>query len=578
VVDSLDRGLHNGRISVERVSVKNRLTILLLCLTVLLVGPAASAQADTATGLPFPNGRSAWIAVDPAGRHVFVSGGPGTSSIVVLNYAGAVVKTIANQGGASGMALDSSSHTLYVALHDATAISEIDTQTLTESKRFSTGSFPDPSSLVIAGEKLWFSCTNGNGGCLVSANLDGSGMATPISGENLPLFLAAGGPNHHLLAFGYSEDSPPNLHVYDVSGSTPTLVSSSFAPNGDSSDVADMTFDPSGANLLLAAGAPYFIQSLATGTLASDGEYPTGPYPVAVAMTADGKYVAGGVNTGTGAGTDVFVYPVGSRTPVRTWSIGSGVPGLLDHALAFSPDASRLFAVTNGSAGHLQFDVLVKPTAHLAATRTSLTRSSGGTVRYGGRASLKVLVKGTKSGRVDLFATTAGQTTKLVATRTLHRGATRFTVEPKQATAYSAQLEQNGGYASSTSRSVKLAVRPTVTVTTQAQPGIVVRNGIRGVQTNMNGKVRPPRPYVVCTCGTHGELETMGFVVQQQAGRGWHTVVSIPPFTIGSGGVAHAFFVTNRPGTFRVQAKYEGDKEYRASQSAWTTFRVRHGV
>ena len=280
------------------------------------MGPAATAQADTTTQLGFPNARGAWLAVDDVTGHVFVSGGAGTSSIVVLNYAGKVVKTINGEGGASQMVLDSATHTLYVSLHDATAISEINTATLTETRRFSTAPYPNPTSLVIAAGKLWFSCADGNSGCLVSANLDGTGMATPISaGANFPLFLAAGGSNHHLLAFGYSEDSPPNLYVYDVSASTPSEVGYVFAPNGDSSDVADMTFDPSGSNLLLATGAPYFIQALTTSTLTPSAEYPTGPYPIAVAVTANGKYVAGGINTGTGEGSDVSSTRSARRRP-----------------------------------------------------------------------------------------------------------------------------------------------------------------------------------------------------------------------------------------------------------------------
>ncbi|HEY4237102.1 MAG TPA: hypothetical protein VGM45_07190 [Gaiellaceae bacterium] len=84
----------------------NRLSIfaLILVLTVLLLGPAGTAQATSATQLPFSNQNGAWLAVDPAAGHVFVSGGPGTSSIVVLNYAGAIVKTITGEGGASQMA------------------------------------------------------------------------------------------------------------------------------------------------------------------------------------------------------------------------------------------------------------------------------------------------------------------------------------------------------------------------------------------------------------------------------------------------------------------------------------------
>src|SRR5437763_8083949 len=120
----------------------NRVALCSTCLIACLVGPAATAQADTTTQLPFTNQNGAWIVVDPAGQHVFVSSGPGTSSIVVLNYAGAIVKTITGENGASGMALNPATHTLYVALHDVTAISEINTQTLTETHRFST-SFAD---------------------------------------------------------------------------------------------------------------------------------------------------------------------------------------------------------------------------------------------------------------------------------------------------------------------------------------------------------------------------------------------------------------------------------------------------
>src|SRR5262249_4669735 len=159
------------------------------------------------------------------------------------------------------------------------------------------------------------------------------------AGPFLPLFLAAGGSNNHLLAFGDSEDSPPGLNVYDVSNSTPSLVSYVFDPNGDSSDVNDMTFDPSGSNLLLATGSPYFIQSLATPPRLSSAQYPAGPYPIGVAVTADGNFVAGNIDTNSGA--DVFVYPVGDTTPVRTLQVGDDQVSDLYHSLAFSPDSSK---------------------------------------------------------------------------------------------------------------------------------------------------------------------------------------------------------------------------------------------
>ena len=348
------------------MAMPNRVAILFLCVVVLLVGPAATAEADSTTQLPFPSSGGAWLAVDPSYQHVFVSGGPGTSSIVVLNYSGTIVKTITGEGGASQMAVDTATHTLYVALHDQTAISEINTQTLTESKRFSTAPYPDPSSLAIAGGKLWFTCFQNDGeGChgVVSADLDGSNMAVapaPVASYFFATALTAGGPGNKYLAVGDSYQEPPDVDVYDVSGATPTLVSHIHNPDGGSAEVRDMTFDPSGANLLLACGAPYYVESLATSTLLSSAEYPTGPYPISVAVTADGNYVAGGINTNSGP--DVFVYPVGSTTPVRTWQVGDDNLAGLDHSLAFSPDASKLFAVTADSAtGHLAFHVLSEP-------------------------------------------------------------------------------------------------------------------------------------------------------------------------------------------------------------------------
>src|SRR5262249_6390750 len=151
---------------------------------------------------------------------------------------------------------------------------------------------------------------------------------------------------------------------YDVSGPTPTLVSHVHDPDGGSAEVRDMTFDPSGANLLLACGAPYYVESLATSTLLSSAEYPTGPYPISVAVSADWKFVAGGINPN--AGPDVFVYPVGNTTPVRTIQVGEDSLSGINHSLAFSPGASKLFAVTTDAAtGHLGFHVIDQPTIPL---------------------------------------------------------------------------------------------------------------------------------------------------------------------------------------------------------------------
>jgi hypothetical protein len=541
-----------------------RLTILMLCVTVFLVGPAASAQADTATQLPFPNGNAVSIVVDPGGSHVFVSGGPGNSSVVVLNYSGQLVKTISGEGGAAGMALDAATHTLYVALHDQTAISEINTQTLTETKRFSTAPYAGPSSLVIAGSKLWFSCFEGQTGCLASANLDGSGLgaAPGISGfSTFPALLAAGGSNNHLLALADRTVSPPNIAVYDMSGASPTLVKQIHA-DGSVSDASSMTFTPNGANLLLATGAPYYIQSLATTTLLPSGQYPTGPYPTSVAVTGDGKFVAGGVNPSSA--NDLFVYPAASTTPVRTWNIGTSNTAnpLTAGSLAFSPDASRLFAVTQDAAtGHLVFDVLDQPTIPLKPSTTSL-KSSTKTVRYGAHTSLKVALQGPATGKVDLYATTSVQTKQLVATASVQSGAATFTVKPKLNTTYSAQFQQGSGWATSASGEVRVAVSPVVTVAPRPG-GTVVYQGHRASRTWLTGKVNPKRP----------PGAPLGYLIQRRMNGHWRTDISTQ-FAIENDGRAHVFFLTNKPGLCRVRVTYLGDSDFVHGASAWKKFRA----
>ncbi len=257
------------------------------------------------------------------------------------------------------MAIDPSTHALYVALHDSTAISEIDTQTLTETARFSTSPFISPMFLVLAGGKVWFACENDLSPCVASMNLDGSGLASAGIGSRQPVSLASGGTANDLLATADSDDEPPTLSIYDVSSGTPSLVHSQQNPasGGGSFDVVDqMAFDePDGSNLLIAAGAPYFVASLTSSTFAPSFEYPTGAYPDAVAVSPDDSYVAAGVDTG--GTTDVYLYPTADTTPLRVWAVGGGeVPA---HSLAFSPDGSALFVVADNSAtGFRDFYVL----------------------------------------------------------------------------------------------------------------------------------------------------------------------------------------------------------------------------
>ena len=204
----------------RRLSVVRGLAVLAVCLGVVLLGTTAAARADSVTQLP-AGLHEPWMVVDSDSQHVFVSSGVGGSMIDVLSFDGTLVKTITGESGASQMAVNPTTHTLYVALYSSNAISEIDTQTLTETTRFSTAPYGNPYSLVIASGKLWFSGIGGFG-FVAKANLDGTGVAASGITAGLPALLSAGGSNNHLLATAAYGVSPAGISLYDVSSGSPT--------------------------------------------------------------------------------------------------------------------------------------------------------------------------------------------------------------------------------------------------------------------------------------------------------------------------------------------------------------------
>jgi hypothetical protein len=547
-----------------------RVALALLCAAAVLM-TAEAAHADTSTRLPFFKAYHAesqvWLAVDPVGQHVFVSGGPGTSVIVVLDYSGAIVMTLHAEHGASEMAMDTATHTVYAALPDDNAIALIDTNSLSVRKFVPTTPFENPSSLAIAGGKLWFTCFRESAaGCpgLVEADLDGSHMTlAPIAPRTYEFAtdMTSGGPGSKYLALGETDLGPPTVHVYDVSGGTPSLVSYVWDPAGDCSSVRDMTFDPSAVNLLLACGAPNFLESLATTTLQPSGRYPTDFYPISVAVSADGKYVAGGLESVTGP--DLFLFDDHDSAPIRTWQVGDGNASGIKHSLAFSPDATRIFDVVADSAsGHLVFHVLAGPDA-LSPTKTSLSCAPHyRTVHPGNRAFLRARVSGVSSGTVDLYATVAGASKELVDSAPLIQGTASFSVKPSESTSYVAELEQGSTWTSSTSQDVTVRVAPLVGVSVRPL-GLGVHDGYHEVETELTA-TNPTRPG-----------EPLRIVVERRSGRAWRLYRHWDVRPTGDGVARAILFTSSRAARFRVKAVYAGDTDFAASASAWKTFAIR---
>jgi DNA-binding beta-propeller fold protein YncE len=524
--------------------------IAVLAALALAVGSASFASTAettpagvTETPLPINPTYEPYMAVDPVGQHVFVTASQGTSAVYVLDFNGNLVKTITGEPGASGMVVDTATHTLYVADYDATAIAEIDTQTLTETARFSTA--PDAAGaydLALAGGKLWFTTASNGQGVTASANLNGSNITDAGFGGGMLLAASADGK---YLAVGSHDVEPSGFSVYDVSGNAPTPVSSSGA-NG-CEFVQDITFDPSAANVLVACGFPYYVSALSTSTGFSSSTYPTGAYPTAVAVSADGNYVAAG-RSGTSGADDLSVYPAGDTTPVGSWDIGSN--SIMGHSLAFSPDATRLFALSRAPSGNLALEVIDDPT--LIQTTTALT-PAGAAVSYGHKLTLTAHVTATTTGTVELDATAPGGTFAPVALAPIDgSGDAQFTVSPTEKTMYSAQYKKGSTYGASASSTVMVFVDPLVSVTahTTAQP-----SKHAPATVSLTGGIKPARAH-----------EPLGFTIQRQRKGTWQTVATVTAHIHGNG-KAQAVYHTRRKGSYRVQALFNGDSKYGTAYS-----------
>ncbi|MFI0897201.1 hypothetical protein [Streptomyces sp. NPDC020983] len=344
----------------------------------------ASAQtAPTAVVLPIPH--YAHMLVDPAHQHLFISGGEGSSSILVTDYAGRTVATIDGETGANGLALSPDGSTVYAALGGADAISAVDTGTLTETARYGTGAGTGPQSVVWSAGRLWFGYGGAAQGGIGSVDpaADPAAVTLRATGDSwysAPILAAT--PGGELVA-GEPGQSPAELASYDVSGGSARVLHGPLYLTSPtvSSNLADLAITPDGKDVVTACGAPYEHQVFKVADLSPDGAYPTATYPNAVAMGADGTVFAGSENL---YGDQVFVFAPGSTSPVVSYPVAPN-EFEADAGLAVTPDNSTLFAI---SADPYGADPVLHVIANPAQAASSLTVSGPASVHRHGTVTL----------------------------------------------------------------------------------------------------------------------------------------------------------------------------------------------
>jgi len=123
--------------------------LLLGLIASLLVVPAASAAG---TVLPLP--AIGQVKADAAHDRFFVTGGKTGGSVVVVNAHGAIVKTIGNELGATGLALAGTK--MYVARCGQQTIDVFDTGTLAKIDAFAAPHLAGSCLIAYAGGRLWY--------------------------------------------------------------------------------------------------------------------------------------------------------------------------------------------------------------------------------------------------------------------------------------------------------------------------------------------------------------------------------------------------------------------------------------
>ncbi|MGW3726100.1 hypothetical protein [Streptomyces sp. NPDC000851] len=316
-----------------------------------LLGAPGTAAAQPQGGIVLPV-RSHWQTLADS-RHVYVSA-PGDDAVLATDHDGQVVKKVEGLDGARGMAESADESTLYVALPDADAISVIDTATLTETRRISTGADTEPESLALAGGRLFF----GYQATVFDAGIGSVAIAeaTPtVSLDDNPVWYgkprlasSPGAPDRLVAA---ESQGALGMRVYDVGSGTLQETAYSDAVG----DVEDVAVTPDGSSVITANGSNYYHQRWRLSDLTEEAQYDTGPYPNSVAVDSHGTVAAGIV---AGGEWDVHVYRPGETAAYRTVALSPGYANLLDRGVAWAPDGNRLFTTRFPYSGEVVLDIV----------------------------------------------------------------------------------------------------------------------------------------------------------------------------------------------------------------------------
>lgn len=330
-----------------------------------LLAGGVGAVAPPATALDTER-TSGEIVIEPTTGRVFVTEG---DSVGVYDRNGKRLTSIPDQYGASDLILNGS--TLYVVARTVSRINRIDVTAMAMVGGWSVAVAPMPYSGALANGKIWFTFGD-QWETLASLDLT-SGVVTPDVGAGTIRAgsdIAADDANDRLYVMDRGL-SPSKISSYDLSTGTPTWIATSPHSNGCSNG-RELVMSPDGTTAWTACGYPYAFNEWNLATLGAPAvTYGAQPYPVGIAVSNDGAYLAGTMQYGA---SGVAVYATG-RPSMLAWFPTSSEPA--EGMVAIAPGNSRVYVgMRNGSL--ITFDLQpsttsVSPSRIIRGQRTTIT-------------------------------------------------------------------------------------------------------------------------------------------------------------------------------------------------------------
>ncbi|GAA4934273.1 Ig-like domain-containing protein [Actinoplanes utahensis] len=309
--------------------------------TVLTFGTAAPSLADTSDFIKITSVGD--MLVDGVHDRVFITDWK-AGKVLATDYSGKEVGS-ALVDNATNLALSTDSSQLYVTSPSGQAVVALDTVTLAQKEKLSTGGVA-PMDVAVAGGRIWFSYrhldgTTGNLGTIdpsaetPTAVLDRFKTGYPGISE-IALASASAAPNRLGVA------THTKSAILEVSGDTATTVAS-VATN---LDVGDLAMSPDGNRIATVIGEDYAVTLRDVGDMAAARSLTIDPYPVAVDFAGDGTLATG--SSIHYDGVDLQTFTAAGETINKI----ENVPGKVQaHGVAWEPDGDRLFSLTMDMSG-----------------------------------------------------------------------------------------------------------------------------------------------------------------------------------------------------------------------------------